>query len=172
MIVAASGGGITASLWTMHVFQRLGQEIPAFTSRLRSSAPCRAAPLDAYYVDGFTDRSAPMMEEVVAASGESSLSAAVWGFAFLDVHRTYLGRLLGIWDRGWALEQRWGTHLADSNRTLGAWTDGIRDGWRPIALFNATVQETGERLILSPVTIEPRQASGRRDLARCCPAGI
>ncbi|HEX2445048.1 MAG TPA: patatin-like phospholipase family protein [Vicinamibacterales bacterium] len=170
VIVAASGGGITASLWTTHVFQRLGQEIPGFHEQVTLiSAVSGGAVGSLYYVDGFTDGSVPMMEEVVAASGESSLSAAVWGFAFLDVHRTYLGRLLGIWDRGWALEQRWGTHLADSNRTLGAWTDGIRAGWRPIALFNATVQETGERLILSPVTIEPRQASGRRDLAEMLP---
>ena len=110
-----------------------------------------------------------MMEEVVAASGESSLSAAVWGFAFLDVHRTYLGRLLGIRDRGWALEQRWGTHLADSNRTLGAWTDGIRDGWRPIAPLQR--DGAGNRRAVDPVARDDRTstASGRRDLAEMLP---
>jgi hypothetical protein len=170
VIVAASGGGITASLWTAHVLERLGQEIPGFHKRVTLLSAVSGGAVGAlYYVDGFTDRGPPAMDTVVTASGDSSLSAAVWGFAFLDVQRTYLGRLLGIWDRGWALEQRWGTHLADTNRTLGGWTDGIRDGWRPIALFNATVQETGERLILSPVTIAPRTASGRRDLAEMLP---
>jgi Patatin-like phospholipase len=170
VIVAASGGGITASLWTAHVLRRLGQEIPRFHEQVTLVSAVSGGAVGAmYYVDGFTDRSAPAMDNVVTASGDSSLSAAVWGFAFLDVHRTYLGRLLGIWDRGWALEQRWGTHLADSNRTLGVWTEGVGAGWRPIALFNATVQETGERLILSPVAIEPRKGSGRRDLAEMLP---
>jgi hypothetical protein len=170
ILVAASGGGITASLWSAHVLQRLGEAIPGFHGKVTLVSAVSGGSVGAlYYVDGFTDRAPPMMQHVVEASGDSSLSAAVWGFAFIDAYRSVLGRLLGIWDRGWALEQRWGTHLANGERTLGEWTDGVRANWRPISLFNATVQETGERLILSPVTIEPRNASGRRDLAEMLP---
>jgi hypothetical protein len=170
VLVAASGGGITASLWSAHVLQRLEKHIPDFHRKITLiSAVSGGSVGTLYYVDGFADGAPPVMKEVVEASSDSSLSAAVWGFAFIDAYRTVLGRVLGIWDRGWALEQRWGTHLANSERTLGDWTDGVRAAWRPIALFNATVQETGERLILSPVTIEPRNASGRRDLAEMLP---
>jgi hypothetical protein len=170
ILVSASGGGITASLWTAHVLRRLGEAIPGFHSNVTLVSAVSGGALGSlYYVDAFNATAAPRMDEVERASAESSLAAAVWGLTFLDVHRAYAGWLLGRFDRGWALERRWATQLTDGERRLGDWSAGIRAGWRPIALWSATFQETGERWILAPVTIPARSGSGRRDLREVIP---
>jgi hypothetical protein len=170
IVISASGGGITASLWTAHVLNRLGATIPGFHSNVTLISAVSGGALGSlYYVDAFDATAVPAMDEVERISAESSLAAAVWGLTFLDVHRAYAGWLFGHRDRGWALEQRWATQLVDGERSLGDWSAGIRAGWRPIALWGATFQETGERWILAPVTIPARRGSGRRDVREVIP---
>jgi hypothetical protein len=49
-----------------------------------------------------------------------------------------------------------------STATLGTWAARVSNGSMPIALMSATLEETGERWVLSPVRLTPRD--GRRNL--------
>jgi hypothetical protein len=62
-------------------------------------------------------------------------------------------------DRGWAMEQIWGARLQQrgfkiggpEEPTLRSLARAIADAKRPIPVFNATIVETGQRVVMSPV---------------------
>ena len=150
--VAASGGGITASLWTTTVLEGLQQDFgPAFADSLHFISSVSGGSVGAmYYVDGFKANDYPKAGEAVRRAATSSLSAVAWGFAYPDFWRAFSLRHPHRWeiDRGWAMERRWAREI-DSASTLSTWRNDVLDGWRPSVAFNATVVETGERLIMS-----------------------
>ena len=160
VVVTASGGGITASLWTARVLTALRDDPWAGESFGRSVtliSSVSGGGLGAmYYVDGFDAAGAPSgddLPEIVNAAGASSLEAAAWGLAYPDFWRAFAAGLVRDKqrDRAWAQEQRWKRFLADEQVTLAGWRAGIMAGWRPTQIFNATITESGERLLLTPV---------------------
>ena len=56
-------------------------------------------------------------------------------------------------DRAWAQEQLWLQSMDNGGSSLHQWRKGVAEGWRPATIFNATVTETGERFLLTPVDI-------------------
>jgi hypothetical protein len=91
---------------------------------------------------------------VVQAAGTSSLNQTAYAIAYNDLLAIFVPFLLSDSspDRGWALESVWGRYMHDNPRpTLGSWRKGIEEGWRPTQIFNATIAETGERLLLSSI---------------------
>jgi hypothetical protein len=165
IVVAASGGGIRAALWTAEVLAGLEHDVPGFHDRIALiSAVSGGSVGTAYYVDRFTKLPSDpaQLTKLVDDAGTSSLTAAVWGFGYPDLWRGLLGNLLNRWDRGWALEQAWGHHMERPRQTLGNWADDAAAGLRPLTIFNATIQESGERLLLSPAGM-PAQ-NGLKDL--------
>ncbi len=208
-VVAASGGGIKASLWTARVLQGLDQDVgPSLTrSIVLLSTNSGGSVGGMYYTDAFDSSglSAERLDSVVSAAGQSSLSAVVWGMAYPDLLRVVTG---GIWicdvwermtpwpapcdrwrsvDRGWAMDRRWeetrraalgwdegsgkdgASESAASPRRLGDWVAGVRQGWRPAHIFNATAVETGAAVRIATVRLsdpeggtgtEPRFAPG------------
>lgn len=159
VLVAASGGGITASLWTTRVLTGLQREVgEEFTRSIRLvSAVSGGSVGTLFYLDRFDRRACPPASEldgIVAAAGRSSLEAVGWGVAYPDLFRALFGfvpfdRSL---DRGWALEQAWRRQLLHPQATLVDWQADVAQGWRPAAVFNATVAETGEQFLLTPLT--------------------
>ena len=103
--------------------------------------------------------------EIVKDAGSSSLGATAWGLAFPDFWRTLLGYSPLDRDRAWAQEQMWQYYLGQSNEnspvTMNSWRKGIMAGWRPVVAFNATIAETGEQLIISPIDFFPDRDSGK-----------
>jgi hypothetical protein len=61
-------------------------------------------------------------------------------------------------DRGWALEQAWEGNRAAGRPTLkhnfSEWRGAARDGKIPGLIFNSTIVETGQRLLLTTVGID------------------
>ena len=59
----------------------------------------------------------------------------------------------------------WQYYLGQSNEnspvTMNSWRKGIMAGWRPVVAFNATIAETGEQLIISPIDFFPDRNSGK-----------
>ncbi len=195
-VVAASGGGIKAALWTARVLQGLQQDVgPELTrSIVLLSTNSGGSVGGMYYTDAFEPSgiSERRMDQVVQAAGESSLSAVVWGMAYPDLWRVITGGLVpGRWwptlDRGWAMDRRWeavrmarmghaqAIGSAGSSpsltrpRRLGDWVAGVRAGWRPAHVFNATAVETGAAVRFATVALsdppagateEPRFAPG------------
>jgi hypothetical protein len=108
------------------------------------------------------------LAEVVASAKASSLEDISWGLAYHDL----LHVLLPVFPRsfagrGRALERAWTTTSADATRlerNLTQWVDDVRQGLRPANIFNATLVEAGERLLLSTTYLShPATTVGRWD---------
>jgi hypothetical protein len=166
VVVAASGGGITAALWTTNVLRALdslGKSIDTtfdFHSHVALVSSVSGGSVGAmYYVNAFGPSKRPerSLDSIVIASGKSSLSAAAWGMMYLDVIRLLPGEVMGRYDRAWAQERRWESSLGgpagSPTPTLASWSAGVGVGWRPVQIFNVTLEETGERMLLAPVRL-------------------
>ncbi|MBV9789604.1 MAG: patatin-like phospholipase family protein, partial [Chloroflexi bacterium] len=164
IVVAANGGGIQSAAWTARVLTGLelqarkefGPDYRGFGKSIRLVSSVSGGSVGAMYVlNGYSPDGLPADDElarIVAQAETSSLDDVAWGIAYPDTVRTVLpfrivSRILPI-DRGRALEAAW-----NRDRTLGvplsSWREDVRAGWRPAAVFNATIADTGERLLFS-----------------------
>jgi hypothetical protein len=171
-IVAASGGGIKAALWTGRVLEKMAEaraELPKSIVLVSSTSGGSVGAM--YFQEVFTPEAPPTVEALRsarAAAGRSSLSASVWGLAYPDLWRVMSGGAFpwGRWrirDRGWALDRRWELRrraLADTLSSgtrgrLGDWIVDVNEGWRPAQVFNVTVAESGAPLRIASVDLGP-----------------
>lgn len=158
VVVAASGGGITASLWTTRVLAGLQEEFgDEFADALHLVSAVSGGSVGAmYYIAAFDSGRAPVdLEAVRKQSGRSSLSATAWGLTYPDLWRLLSLSLDRYRDRGWAMEQAWKATLG-TDPTLADWRADVRAGRRPAVLFNATIAETGDRYVLSSLALSRR----------------
>jgi hypothetical protein len=170
VIVCASGGGIQAAGWTAQVLTGLQDQNvlgKSFTKAIGLISSVSGGSVGAmYYLDRFDDEGYPNddeLEDIVNSSTQDSLDAVGWGFAYLDLWR-FLGFPYLIrpkFDRGTAVETDWQgemkgwekeTNKPKTRKTLATWRKQIFDGKIPIAVFNATLVETGERFLITPMT--------------------
>lgn len=164
--VAASGGGITASVWTAKVLAELQREFGAeFSESIYGLSTVSGGSVGAmYFIDAFRNSRAPTeasLSRMISDAGTSSLAATAWGLAYPDFWRGFSlqNPFRPYFDRAWAMEQVWRRTLRPDGSevpTLKAWRVDVRAGRRPAAFFNATIVETGERLVLSPLKITPQ----------------
>lgn len=159
VLVAASGGGITASLWTATVLTGLQGEVGEEVTRsLRLLSSVSGGSVGAlYFLDRFGPSGAPppgALEGIREMAGASSLDGVSWGLAYPDLWRIFFSLLVRdpFLDRGWALERIWRGRLRHPEATLGDWYAKMKDGRLPAAVFNSTVVETGDQLLLTPLT--------------------
>lgn len=167
VVVTAAGGGIQASAWTAQVLSGLDEVYGEdFTRSIGIiSATSGGSVGTMYYLANgkwsapgstFDDAARRNMREM---SRSSNLEAAAWGIAHPDLMRIFTPFLVPRFaDRGWAIEQVWRKEL---NKLGGDWENGdfrlrdwinpIRLGQMPVPVFNATLVESGQRLLLSPV---------------------
>ncbi|HEX2164946.1 MAG TPA: patatin-like phospholipase family protein, partial [Thermoanaerobaculia bacterium] len=170
--VTASGGGITASLWTTLVLSELHRQFPELTDSVHLVSTVSGGSVGAmYFVDALDPQASQRgelqarLDEAVRKAGTSSLSATAWGLVYPD-----LLRLLGVVphperDRGWAQEDAWRRTLrpekdSHSVPTLDDWRQPVLEGSIPLVIFNATVCETGQRFLLSPLRLKTRNDCG------------
>ncbi|MBM3794020.1 MAG: hypothetical protein FJW31_08110 [Acidobacteria bacterium] len=141
MLVCASGGGITAALWTATVLSGLDQANPAhFRANLALFSAASGGSVGGLHFLTAEPRDA------VHRAGRSSLDAAAWGLVGPDLLRAavpFAGAALGNVGRGWALERAW-------NVPQPQWPAAP-----PAVVFNATSAETGEGLALGNVDLAP-----------------
>jgi hypothetical protein len=111
----------------------------------------------AYGPDGLpTDN----LAELVELAELPSLDDIAWGLVYPDLGRVFFPFFWSTYiDRGQALERALNRQEGLSEG-LSAWTEGVRSGWRPAIIFNATIADTGERLLLTNTSL----TSGRTGL--------
>jgi hypothetical protein len=90
----------------------------------------------------------------------SSLDDIAWGLAYPDLIRGFLP--LFRFDRGQALENAW-TRDGGVAALLGTWRDDVYAAKRPAIIFNATLVDTGERLLIGTTRIGWESAPGLRN---------
>lgn len=166
VVVTAAGGGIQAAAWTAQVLMGLDERYgPEFCRSIGLMSGVSGGSVGLMYVlDRWGPPQAPFdvasRAEVKRLAAASSLEATGWGLAYPDFLRTVAPPLVGDrrLDRGWAIEQVWRSRLADPNLDLVKLSARMRKGELPSTIFNATLVESGQRLIISPVLLP--QGSG------------
>ena len=173
VVVCASGGGIEAAAWTARVLTGLQQELgERFTRSIRLISSVSGGSVGTlYFVEAHGPAAGPpppdRLQDIFQAAATSSLEASAWGLVFPDLLRIFLPAVVfdRRLDRGWAIEQAWSRALPPASGApprpittrLSDWRPGVRQGWRPGTVFNATIVETGARLLLSTVEIPNTQ---------------
>jgi hypothetical protein len=168
VVVATSGGGITASLWTARVLTALQASVGHdFTRSIRLiSAVSGGSVGTMYFLDRFTRAGLPPDAEIpaiVRGAGGSSLDEVAWGVAYPDLWRALFGIVVRprTFDRGWALEQALRRRLAHPGMMLSEWRTATAQGWMPAAVLNATTAEDGRQFLLTGLDLPTRDPSWR-----------
>ncbi len=189
ILVAASGGGIQAEAWTARVLAGIRQDLgDRFDRSLALVSSVSGGSVGAMHFLASYDHGhlAPVADletyPPVVDAARSSLDDLTWGLVYPDLVWSVVPFLKGIGggrlltgpnltsDRGTALERAW--ELTDNVKqgTLRDWQEEARAGTRPAVIFNATLVETGDRLLLSTTTLGPSGDSlGRREWSQMYP---
>jgi Patatin-like phospholipase len=158
--VATSGGGIRAAGWTAEVLTRLHQEVPDFSRSLRIVSSVSGGSVGTmYFVGAFAGPDGPppqALEDIRQLAVRSSLNSVAWGFSYPDLWRTF-GPFVpeSATDRARTLELAWARDWPPRAQTLAQWRDDAANGRRPAVAFNATVVETGRRLVFGSFDMKP-----------------
>jgi len=175
IVVAANGGGIQAASWTAQVLTGLEEQCREeairgcrdFGQSVRLISSVSGGSIGSmYFVDAYDPRTHRLqrdLQPVRQRAEASSQDDIAWGLAYPDLLRAVLPWFWKHHDRGMALENAL-TRGPGVSVPLSAWRRGVREGWRPATVFNATVVDTGERLLLSTTDIPAKQQAARRDL--------
>jgi hypothetical protein len=167
VMVSAAGGGIQASAWTTRVLTGLDELYgESFTRSIGVISGVSGGSVGTMYYLAGGDWSgegptfnADSREEINANAETSSLEATAWGLAYPDLIRSFAPFLVDRHaDRGWAIERSWESRIGQELR-LRDWIAPIREHRMPVPIFNATLAETGQRLVISPVLQEPGAAA-------------
>jgi len=177
IVVATAGGGIQAAAWTTRVLTGLQHESAtwqhanfadsiALISSVSGGATGSLFFLNQYGLGaehpGFQlpDRDDNFLKLTELASAPA-LDDVAWALVYRD-----LPRILVPWspsaedqllDRGRMLELAWQSRTRNFG-DLSAWRDGVKEGWRPAAIFNATIAETGEPFLPSTTDFDRKGA--------------
>jgi hypothetical protein len=172
VVVAANGGGIQASAWAARVLTGLveqcradfNQDCQEFAKAIYLISSTSGGSVGSmYFVNAYSETGLPdngtLEEKVVKKAERSSLDEVAWGLVYPDFQRALFPFITRKSDRGSALEQALAAGTELSQKSLTDWREGVRDGWRPATIFNATITETGEPFLLGTTDIQ-QQAKG------------
>ncbi len=167
LLVAANGGGVQAAAWTARVLSGLEEQcrttFPAdpkiFGDSIRLISAVSGGSVGAmYFANEYDSQGGGLpadgqeLENIVSRTETSGLDEIGWALAYVDLWRP-LFPVSKYFDRGVALEDAFvrqaGKRGSRLKLGLSSWRDAVRKGWRPDIVFNATVVESGERLLLS-----------------------
>jgi hypothetical protein len=188
IVVATAGGGIQAAAWTARVLTGLQHEslnwgktrfadAVALISSVSGGAAGSLFFLDQYGMGpqghGFqlADQG-ENFQNLVKDAYTPSLDDIAWALVYEDIPRIltpYISfRDDPLLDRGRMLELSWEPRVKHAG-LLSSWRDGVKEGWRPATIFNSTLAESGEPLLLAttdlardpPTNIGPKQGKPR-----------
>ena len=178
IVVAANGGGIQSAAWTTQVLTGLEQRSRAefgaqyrdFGRQVRMISSVSGGSVGAMYIvgayreDGLPEESE--LDSLVDLAEASSLDDIAWGLVYPDLGRVIFPFFWSTYiDRGQALERaliRQTSRQTNLSDGLSKWTAGVRLGWRPAVMFNATIADTGERLLFTNTTLESGHSGVKR----------
>jgi Patatin-like phospholipase len=168
VVIATAGGGIQAAAWTAEVLTGLHRQLHqgnkpvnfgdsvAMISAVSGGAVGTLFFMNEYQTrydrHGFTAGDAEL-GAIVENAEKPGLDDIAWALVYSDFWRAmfpYAKRSTEdkLIDRGWALEEGW-LNSGNIHADLANWREGVEEGWRPAAIFNATLVETGEPLLFS-----------------------
>ncbi len=170
VVVATAGGGIQAAAWTTQVLGGLEEQsrawgTPSFASSVALiSSVSGGAVGSMFYLNLFHPERRESFDygdlgTLPQVASASSLEDIAWGLVYRDVPRIffpYVNRSEEdeLMDRGYMLEESW-RNRGNIRANLSNWRVGVAQGIRPAAIFNSTIVETGEPLVLATTDVRP-----------------
>lgn len=170
IVVAANGGGIQASAWTAQVLEGLFENCgDAFRRSLRYISSVSGGSVGTAYFVNWLAGSAGLRRPA-EASALSSLDEVAWGLAWPDLLKGALPWVFRFKiGRGRALENAWVMNAKEEEsdatslgNPLSSWSEQVAAGRLPAVTFNATLTETGERLLLSTTCFQSKKQGRAR----------
>jgi hypothetical protein len=162
VIVATSGGGIRAALWTNVVLWKLTSDLgnARFSSHIRIITGTSGGMVGAGDFVGSLTESAPLSTRL---DKEDSLDPVARALALRDVPKLFIPSSFP--DRGVELERRWEALSPALRKTFPELAQGEREGWRPSLIYTPTIVEDGRRLFISNLDLEAltHDAAGNED---------
>jgi len=142
------------------VLVRLHEEVPDFSRSLRIVSSVSGGSVGTmYFVGAFAGPDGPppqTLEDIRRLAVRSSLNSVAWGFSYPDLWRTFWPFVPeSATDRARTLELAWARGWPARAQTLAQWRDDAANGRRPAVAFNATVVETGRRLVFGSFDMKP-----------------
>jgi hypothetical protein len=171
IVAAANGGGIQAGAWAAQVLYGLEQDCgQAFGRSLRMISSVSGGSVgNAMYVHSLANPAGARRPDQAAA--ESSIDEVAWGLGWPDFLRALFPWLFGVFikiGRGRALERAWCINSAsgtssrsDLDQPLSGWNRKVGQGEIPAVVMNATISETGERLLLATTEFGAQSPASR-----------
>ena len=172
IVAAANGGGIQAGAWAAQVlFGLCDPKIDPenkFRPSLRLISSVSGGSLgSACFMHWLANPDDAKTPDVAASS--SSLDEVAWGLGWTELLRALLPWFFsGLIGRGRALERAW---CRNSSRTpkgcqqmdlpLSNWNARVTSGELPAVVMNATITETGERLLLATTALQDEEGRAR-----------
>jgi hypothetical protein len=175
VVVATAGGGIQAAAWTAQVLTGLQSELQrrfpndpvSFADSIALISSVSGGAVGTLFFAnqyaklpgqaGFV-ASGHTLQTIVETAEKPSLNDVGWALAYADFWRVFFPYAKDerdkLIDRGWMLEEGW-RKSGNIQGTLGDWREGVKEGWRPALIFNSTIVETGEPLLLTTTDIRP-----------------
>jgi hypothetical protein len=160
VVIATAGGGIQAAAWTTQVLAGLEVEYEkwrpgkSFSENVTLISSVSGGATGSMFYLSLYDPALPRhfrnaeLSNLPALVSMSSLDDVAWALVYHDLPRIFLPFGDKLHDRGYVLEKAW-SQQAHLTGGLSEWRKGVEEGWRPAAIFNSTITETGEPLVLS-----------------------
>jgi hypothetical protein len=169
VVVATAGGGIQAAGWTAQVLtglQKRCTEISGgkvnFANSVAAISGVSGGAVGALFFVNAYDTHPPSagfyktgddLEKIVEQAETPALKDVAWAMVYKDPLRPLFPYLRysdeeKTLDRGFVLEQTW-RKQGSIYAYLSNWRDGVKEGWRPAVIFNATLAETGQPFLLA-----------------------
>lgn len=169
IVAAANGGGIQAGAWAAQVLYGLQQDCgDGFRRSLRMISSVSGGSVGtAFYVHWLANPEGARRPD--AAATESSLDEVAWGLGWTDFLSALCPWLFGgLMGRGRAIEKAWCLNGAKDlgersllDRPLSDWNRQVAAGEIPAVVMNATIAETGERLLLATTSFGGLSPAGK-----------
>jgi hypothetical protein len=173
IVVATTGGGIQASAWTARVLTGLDQVLrpefgDTFAGSIRMISSVSGGGVGAlHFVDKYKDgRFDPNDAALVVKEADaSSLDEVAWGLTYPDFWRAFFPLPLrgAQIDRGQALEWAWAAHDPSVRASLATWRLDVSAGHRPANIFNATIVDSGQPLLIGTTRVGWNDDAGLRN---------
>jgi hypothetical protein len=175
VVVATAGGGIQAAAWTAQVLtglqselrQRFPNDPVSFADSIALISSVSGGAVGTLFFanqyakpqgDAGFVASGDALQTIVETSEKPSLNDVGWALAYADFWRVFFPYIKSeqdkLIDRGWTLEEGW-RKSGNIQASLSDWREGVNEGWRPALIFNSTIVETGEPLLLATTDIRP-----------------
>lgn len=155
VVIATSGGGIRAAVWTGAVLQHLSKEIAGFTDHVRVISGASGGMVGAANFVAAIAEDGAVNDEHAGQVGDvahDSMEPTIRTFVLRDIPMLFLPG--SSYDRGVALEDAWKRTAVALRKSFADLAEGERAGWRPSLIFTPMFVEDGRRAIISNLDLE------------------